>query len=45
MREHFATTATLLATETNVTLTVDELNALRYACGYVAHSLLGETKG
>ncbi len=26
--------------ETQVTLTSDELNALRYACGYVAHSLL-----
>ena len=26
--------------ETEVVLTVDELNALRYACGYVSHRLL-----
>ena len=41
MRDHF--TATTVATQTpesHVTLTGDELNALRYACGYVAHSLL-----
>ena len=40
--EYVTTTTPAASTfrETDVVLTVDELNALRYACGYVSHRLL-----
>ena len=41
MSEHFTITSSVhSSSEDEVTLTAHELNALRYACGYIAHSLL-----
>ena len=41
VRKYFTALApTVESPEIHITLSSDELNALRYACGYVAHSLL-----
>ncbi len=47
MKEYFhacSSAASTSSAKIDVVLTKDELNALRYACGYVAYSLLRKFK-